>query len=99
MAANVHHERTVRVELLDDPDGRDADGADEQRHLLVDHHVDERLQLAAGVVLVRLARVAADLRDGQVHAEVAALVDEVGLDAVMAAPSVNEDGSVITGER
>ena len=46
------------------------------RHLLLDDDVDEFGQLAVGVVVVSLARRAADLRNGQVDTKLG--VDLVG---------------------
>ena len=57
------------MELLNHPLRRNADGADEEGYLLLDHDIHQRVKLTASVVLVGLARIATNLREQEVEAE------------------------------
>ena len=69
VADHVHDQDAGGVQALDDVAGRHADGADEQLGAALDGDGYELVQLAVRVVVVGLARVAADLRQREVDAE------------------------------
>ena len=61
LADHVHHHDAGLVQAVDDVLGRDPDGRDEQTRFFLDHHVNQLVQLPVRVVVVCLARGAANL--------------------------------------
>nr|POE63738.1 hypothetical protein CFP56_04641 [Quercus suber] len=77
---HVHDEDARGMQALDDMRGWDADSADEERRFLLDRNADQLVELAVGVVVVGLARAAADLWERKIDAEGQRLVREVFFD-------------------
>ena len=79
---HVHNEDAGRMQAINDALRRHADGRHKQLGAVLDGDVDQRVQVAVRVVVVGLARAAADLRQREVHAERQRWVVQVRFDLV-----------------
>jgi hypothetical protein len=77
---HIHHRDAGGMQLLTRGLGRHTDGRDEEGGALLDHDVKQFKQGAASVVVGRLARATAHLRQQQVDPPRQRLVGEAGLD-------------------
>jgi hypothetical protein len=77
---HIHDQNPRLVKPIDDPPWRHADGRHEQARAGLDGDVDELVELAVGVVVVRGAGAASDLGEGEVDTEGEGRVAEGGFE-------------------
>lgn len=72
----THDGNVCLVQTLDDVPGGNTDGGDEQRSTALNDDVNKSIKMAVRIIVIRLARVATDLRDEQIDAKRSLLVLE-----------------------
>jgi hypothetical protein len=69
VAHHIHDQHPIGVQFIDNPLGRNTHGANKQFCSGLNGDVNQLIEFASGVIVVGLAGVAADLREGEVHAK------------------------------